>query len=260
MKLTILTENYAGSGFLAEHGLSYLIECDGQNILFDTGHTDVFLRNAHKLCLNIQDQVNTVVLSHGHWDHGDGLKYMKNKTLVTHPKSFMKRYRKVNNSYIGLNVNKMELEKKYDIIETKKYYHISDDIVFLGEIPRLNDFEAKMSAFIDQEGEADFVPDDSALAMIQDKSLIVVSGCAHAGICNTIEHAKKITGIDKVDTVVGGFHLKHNDTLTQKTIKYFKEQNIENVFPSHCTDLPALSAFYDAFGITFLKSGRILDL
>ena len=74
MKLTILTENVAGGIFSAEHGLSYLIECENNKVLLDTGHSDMFIRNAEKLNINLDD-VETVVLSHGHWDHGNGLKY-----------------------------------------------------------------------------------------------------------------------------------------------------------------------------------------
>jgi len=81
MKLTVLTENTASKNFLTEHGLSYLIEYNGKKILFDTGHSDVFLKNAKQLNINL-DEVETVVLSHGHWDHGNGLKHLKNKTLI----------------------------------------------------------------------------------------------------------------------------------------------------------------------------------
>ena len=84
MTLTVLTENSAGGSFLAEHGLSYFIEHDNMQLLFDTGHSDVFLRNAKNLNIDI-DQVETVILSHGHWDHGNGLKYLSRKKLITHP-------------------------------------------------------------------------------------------------------------------------------------------------------------------------------
>ncbi|MBK5208013.1 MAG: MBL fold metallo-hydrolase [Flavobacteriaceae bacterium] len=109
MKITILTENCAGAGFLAEHGLSYLIEHEGETILFDTGHTDVFIKNAYTLGVDIQKVVDMVVLSHGHWDHGDGLQYIDNKTLIAHPEVFIKRFRKKDNSNIGLKLSKSEI-------------------------------------------------------------------------------------------------------------------------------------------------------
>jgi len=258
MTITILTENYAGSEFLAEHGLSYLVELDGEKILFDAGHTDVFTKNAQKLGIDIQKEVNTVILSHGHWDHGDGLQYIENKTLITHPDAFKQRFRKHDHSNVGLKLSKSTIQHKFKLILTKEPYYISDNIVFLGEIPRLNDFEAKKTSFIDELGEPDFVLDDSALAIIQNNQFIVVTGCSHSGICNIIEYARIVTGINNVKSVIGGFHLKNRDLQTQHTINYLKKNNINKIYPSHCTELPALVAFYEVFNIEQLKTGTIL--
>ena len=106
LAITILTENVAGGKFLAEHGLSYLLEIDSEQILFDTGHSDVFLKNAERLGIEIKSNVQTVVLSHGHWDHGDGLRFLENKKLITHPASFLKRFRKADHSPVGLSFSK----------------------------------------------------------------------------------------------------------------------------------------------------------
>lgn len=259
MKLTVLTENTAGSKLLAEHGLSYLIEINNDKILFDTGNSDVFLKNAWQLGISIQDDIKTVVLSHGHWDHGDGLRFIENKTLILHPSAFMNRYRQRDRSYIGLAMTKKETENKFTIIESAKPYKINDSVIFLGEIPRLNKFEAKTTTFIDENDNPDFVPDDTALAIIKNNELIVVTGCSHAGICNIIDHAKKVTGIEHINTVIGGFHLKHNDTQTQNTIEYIRSQNIQNVYPSHCTELPALCAFSQKFKIKPVKTGMVFN-
>ena len=259
MKITVLTENCAGSGFLAEHGLSYLIEHEDEKILFDTGHTDIFIKNAKTLGINIQREVNTVVLSHGHWDHGDGLEHIHNKTLIAHPKVFMKRFRKNNNSNIGLKLSKGQIEKKFKLVLKEEPYYISDNIVFLGQIPRLNGFEAKTTNFIDELGEPDYVIDDSAIAVIQNNELIVITGCSHSGICNIIEYARKVTGINNVKSVIGGFHLKHKNLQTEYTVKFLKENNINKIYPSHCTELPALTSFYEEFNIEQLKTGMILN-
>ena len=92
MKLTVLNDNLAGRKYYAEQGLSFLIE-DEIKILFDVGHTDIFIRNAKLLDVSLDD-IDYVVLSHGHWDHGDGLKYIKDKKLICHPDCFIKRYKK----------------------------------------------------------------------------------------------------------------------------------------------------------------------
>lgn len=258
MKLFVLTENTAGSDFLAEHGLSYYIEYDGKRILFDTGHSEVYLRNAMKLGINLQTDTDIIILSHGHWDHGDGLQYINNKSLLTHPSAFIKRYHKNDNDNIGLKLSKKELEANFDLITTDKSYQITDSIFYLGEIPRLNDFEAQSTNFVDEEGNEDFVMDDSALSIIKEDGLIIVTGCSHSGICNIVEYAKKVCGIEKVEAVIGGFHLKRNDWQTENTIQYFKKNNIRKAYPSHCTELPALAALHNSLYTTQVKTGMVL--
>jgi 7,8-dihydropterin-6-yl-methyl-4-(beta-D-ribofuranosyl)aminobenzene 5'-phosphate synthase len=260
MKITVLTENAAGGNFFAEHGLSYLIQYDGKNILFDTGHSDVFLRNSAILGIDLPSVVDVIVLSHGHWDHGDGLRYIGNKVLITHPASFIKRYRRGGNRNIGLALSKSEIEKKFRLITSDKPYYITDKIIYAGGIPRSNDFESKETPFVDENGNDDFVPDDSALIMIKDNELIIISGCAHSGICNITDYAKKISKLEKVKLIMGGFHLKNKDEKTRKTVEYFKQCGIENIFPSHCTELPALCMFYEHFNIQQLKTGQVLTI
>ena len=257
MKLSILTENTASERFCAEHGLSYYIEHD-VNILFDTGHSDVFLQNAKKLNIDI-NKVDTVVLSHGHWDHGDGLRYISDKKLICHPDVFQKRYRKGGKENIGLKLERSELNDNFDIISTRKSYPISKNIIFLGEIPRLNSFESKETTFALEDNIDDFIIDDSGLVIKLNDEIIIISGCAHSGICNMIDYAKKVTGIDKIRAVIGGFHLKYNNQQTKETIKYLKSQDIAEMYPSHCTELAALSAFYEEFNIKQLKSGMVLN-
>lgn len=260
MKLTVLTDNVAGPGFLAEHGLSYLIEVKGKAILFDTGSTDVFLENGRRLGLDIPSTIDEIVLSHGHWDHGNGLRFLKNKTLIAHPDAFMKRYRQRNNSSIGLQLSIEELSQKFKVIASKKPVHIGDHIIFLGEIPRVTSFESKATGHIDGDGNPDFVPDDSALAIVENNELIVVTGCSHAGICNIIKHAMQVTGIGKVKTVIGGFHLKYNDKQTKMTVQCLKTSNVETIFPSHCTALDALCSFSSEYSIIQIKTGMVLIL
>jgi 7,8-dihydropterin-6-yl-methyl-4-(beta-D-ribofuranosyl)aminobenzene 5'-phosphate synthase len=258
MKLSVLTENTSSAGFTAEFGLSYFIEKDGKNILFDTGHTDIFLKNAEKLKLDIQ-KTDLVVLSHGHWDHGDGLKYLNSQNLLCHPAAFIKRYHKRDHSYIGLELSLEEVKQKFNLSISSKPWRISENVWFLGEIPRSNDFESQTTSFIDEKNDPDFVPDDSALAIIENNELIVITGCSHSGICNIVEYAKEVTGTNKLNTVMGGFHLKRNDDQTRKTIRYFKQQVVKNILPSHCTQLPALAAFYDEFKIKQVQAGMVFN-
>jgi 7,8-dihydropterin-6-yl-methyl-4-(beta-D-ribofuranosyl)aminobenzene 5'-phosphate synthase len=257
LEISILTENTASGKFFAEHGLSYYIKYDDE-ILFDTGHSDVFLQNAKMLNIDI-DKIKTVVLSHGHWDHGNGLKYIDNKKLICHPDVFRKRYRKNGDENIGLELSFNELKNKFDIFYTSLSYEVSKNIIFLGEIPRLNSFESQTTTFALENNSDDFITDDSGLVIKLDNEIVVISGCAHSGICNMIDYAKTITGINKIRAVIGGFHLKYNNVQTQETIKYLKKQDIKEMYPSHCTKLPALAAFHNEFHIKQLKAGMILN-
>ncbi|MBN2864015.1 MAG: MBL fold metallo-hydrolase, partial [Bacteroidales bacterium] len=135
---------------------------------------------------------------------------------------------------------------------------ITEKIFFLGEIPRLTDFESKKTSFVFEDGTPDYVMDDSALAFILPEGLFIVTGCGHAGVVNTFEHARRITGISNLCGIIGGFHLKEIDLQTKETIRYLKENKVKNIYPSHCTELPALSAFYMEFGIRQVKTGDIL--
>ena len=258
MKLTVLTENVANDRFLAEHGLSYLVEHDSARLLFDAGNSDVFLQNAARLSIDI-DSIDTVVLSHGHWDHGDGLAFLSGKRLICHPNAFAKRYSRLGKEEIGLSLSKEEIISRFDVQSSATPVFITKKIVFLGEIPRLNDFESQSTPFVDENLHEDFIPDDSALAVITENGLVVVSGCAHAGICNTIEHAKAVTGIGTVHAVIGGFHLLRADEQTARTIEYFHRNRVNKLLPSHCTQFPVLARFHAEFGSTQLKTGYVFE-
>lgn len=259
MKIQILTENVAGGKFLAEHGLSYLIEVDNEKILFDSGHSDVFIKNAKLLGIDLQKEISRVVLSHGHWDHGDGLKYIEDKELITHPSAFIGRFRKNDKVNIGLELSKNDIQNRFNLKLSSKPVKLNNSVYYLGEIPRQNSFESQSTRFVDESGESDFVPDDSALAIVIEDELIIVTGCSHSGICNITEYAKKVTGINRVRTIIGGFHLKYNNTQLSSTIHYLKQLKVQKIYPSHCTDLPALSSLHAEFGFSQVKTGLILS-
>jgi 7,8-dihydropterin-6-yl-methyl-4-(beta-D-ribofuranosyl)aminobenzene 5'-phosphate synthase len=259
MIISVLTDNHPGSHTPAEHGLSYFIEHDGKRLLFDTGQSEMFLRNAEAMRISMTN-TDMVVLSHGHFDHGDGIWNLTGGRLLCHPDCFIQRYRKLDHSYIGLKKSKDQFAGKFEIVTTVKPYKISEKILFLGEIPRLTDFESKTTSFVFEDGSQDYVMDDSALALILPEGLFVVTGCGHSGIVNTLEYAKKVTGIDSLFGIMGGFHLKGIDHQTKETIRYLKNNKVKHVLPSHCTDLPALTAFYENFGNSLVKTGNIYNL
>jgi 7,8-dihydropterin-6-yl-methyl-4-(beta-D-ribofuranosyl)aminobenzene 5'-phosphate synthase len=258
MKLSVLSENTASAHFTAEHGLSYFIEYDNKKILFDTGASNLFLKNAEKMDIDLS-QIDSVILSHGHWDHGNGLRYIKEKQLICHPEVFNKRYKKNEKENIGLAMSYEEINAQFSLTLSKEPINISPKIIFLGEIPFTFGFEERTTSFVLENGEIDFIRDDSALAIIINNELVIVSGCAHSGICNITEYAKDLTGIKKIKAVIGGFHLKHQNYQTKKTVDYLKDNNVQHVLPSHCTELPALSLFFKSFKIDQVKTGMVFN-
>ena len=259
MKISILAENAPGTYTGSEHGLSYLIEHDGRRILFDTGQSDLFLVNAEIMGVDINN-IDMIILSHGHYDHGNGLQYIKGGKLICHPGCFVKRYSKTGSKYIGLKNTLSEISARFELITTSDPYRISNKIIFLGEIPRTSSFESKQTGFILEDGKPDFVMDDSALALMLIEGVFVVTGCGHAGIVNTLEHAKKVSGEERIYGVMGGFHLKQEDKQTRETIDYLKENEVKYIYPSHCTALPALAAFHLNFGMDAVKTGQVFEL
>ncbi len=258
MKISILTDNNPGGNTGAEHGLSYFIEHEGTKILFDTGQSDLFLRNASIIGINVEER-DLIILSHGHFDHGNGLEHLTGGKMICHPDSFVKRYRTIDHTYIGLKNSRDEIAQKFDLITSRAPLSVSDTILFLGEIPRITDFESKQTSFSFEDGSPDFVADDSAIALQTEKGLFVITGCGHAGVVNTLEHARKVTGEQRIFGIMGGFHLKKRDRQTIETIHYLKENSVEHIIPSHCTALPALVAFAENFQIQTGKTGDNLS-
>ncbi|MEN8202087.1 MAG: MBL fold metallo-hydrolase [Bacteroidota bacterium] len=257
MKLVVFSDAKAMDGYGAEHGLSFLIEVDDQQTLFDTGASDLFLLNARKMGMDLSE-VDQIVLSHGHWDHGNGLPFLDNLPLICHPGCFVKRFRKSRHGELGLVLSQAEIEAKFELRTSTEALKLSEHLYFLGEVPRINDFEARSTKYLLENGEEDFIMDDSGLACITDKGLIVISGCAHSGICNIIQHAKAVTGIDRVEAVVGGFHLSVINEQTRRTIEFIRDIGVKRVLPSHCTRDPALGMFHEQFGVHELRAGMKL--
>ena len=219
---------------LTSHGFSLLLENNDLKILFDVGQDDLFIKNAESLNIDLKD-IDFIVLSHGHYDHSVGLKFFNDKVkLICHPDCVVWRKSKRTSVYNGIPFSKEELEAKFDVIFTKEPYFITKDIAFLGQIERKNKFECKKFPSILKDGSDDIALDDTGLIINTEKGLIVISGCGHSGICNTIEQAKKITNKSKVYAVIGGFHLKEIDDQVEKTIEYFKNEKINKLYLGHC--------------------------
>lgn len=250
VNLSVLADNNTkrDSHLIAEHGLSLYVECDGLKLLFDTGDTDVYLKNAAKIGINLR-AIDILALSHHHYDHVGGMKYFPVQSqkikLIAQKYAFYPRIDYPN------NLAKHEVIDNFDIISVDtEPLKLSENLIFLGEIPKLNDFEGKKNfksrKLILPSGELvdDFIADDTALTYKSSEGIIVITGCSHSGICNIIQYAvdivKKKWGISKVKTVIGGLHLINSaPNLLLKIIDFLKRKGIHEIYPCHCTDLNA---------------------
>lgn len=243
MKLTVLVDNntYIDEYYLGEPAVSYYIEDEGKKLLLDVGYSDIFFKNAEALGVNL-NEVDTIVISHGHDDHTKGLRYLSenddfnNISIVAHPEAFTKKI--YNDLEIGSPFSKEELNEKYNLILSKEPIKASKNITFLGEIPVTNDFENRkpVGKLVDYKGlKDDYIFDDTALVYKTGDGIYVITGCSHSGICNIIEYAKSVCKDDRVLGIIGGFHLFELSKRVEKTIEYLKKHNIKEFYPCHCT-------------------------
>ncbi|MGB2930187.1 MAG: MBL fold metallo-hydrolase [Desulfobacterales bacterium] len=264
--------NILGDTLLAEHGLSLLIAVtQGETkhtVLFDTGYTKVgVLHNIEQLRVNVEE-IESIVISHGHMDHTGSLYGILDKIpgtipLVVHPGAFeYPRYTRTPDGSTRLfprTLVKDELEQKnVEIVESKAPTLIADDMIMVtGEVERTTEFEKGMpNALIEKDGELvfdPFVDDQSIVVKLNGKGLVVISGCAHAGIINTIMFAQKTTGEKNIQAVLGGFHLSglFFEKIHDKTIAEFKNLNPQVLIPMHCTGWKAIQRLQEEFPSSF---------
>ncbi len=247
MKLKVLEDNntFIDEYYLGEPAVSYYIEDEGTRILFDTGYSDAFIKNAKSMNINL-NLIDKIIISHGHNDHTGGLKYLfkninnRNIELIAHPDCFNKKV--CDNEYIGTPMSKEELEKVCNLKLENNSLRISKNIIFLGEIPQINDFEKRESiGKCDKSGEMidDILKDDTAIVYKSKSGLFIITGCSHSGICNIIEYAKRVCNENRICGVIGGFHLLDVNERLNKTIQYFKTINPQYIYPCHCISLGA---------------------
>jgi len=263
MRLTTLCENTAGtSGMVAEWGWSIFVQTDGMNILVDTGGGFAAVRNADKLGIDLKT-TDKILLSHSHADHTGGLREILGRTkhpeVIAHPAVWLPKLKKGNSEkspvYNGIPFAREELEKFAPLTFSERPVSFSENIMTTGEIPRTTVFETIESHFLVKKDGAlkqDDFPDDLALICKTEKGLVIVLGCAHRGIINTIQHARQLTGEQTVHTVLGGTHLyTKSDIQIDQTIRALKTMGVQNIGVSHCTGLRAAMRLAEAFGDHF---------
>jgi 7,8-dihydropterin-6-yl-methyl-4-(beta-D-ribofuranosyl)aminobenzene 5'-phosphate synthase len=258
---------------LAEHGLSLLVvvKVGGKthHILFDCGYSKVGVpHNVEMLGIEL-GKLEAIVLSHGHMDHTGALYPIaeslgRSIPLVLHPDAFLSP------RYFGLEdgrkltfpqtLSRHEMETRgIEVIERRSPSLVAEGaIAVTGEIERVTDFEKGLpNALVERNGklEHDGILDDQSLVIkLKGKGLLVISGCGHAGIINTMLYAQKITGITTIHAVLGGFHLQGPafEPIVERTIAEFKAIKPKVAVPMHCTGWAAIKRFSEEFPSSFV--------
>ncbi|PKL65379.1 MAG: MBL fold metallo-hydrolase [Methanomicrobiales archaeon HGW-Methanomicrobiales-3] len=277
LSLVVLIDNTAGTDrdLGGEAGLSFFIETGGKKILFDTGLSGLFLSHAEKLGISLRD-LDFLVFSHGHNDHTGGLatlarhfsetapdgRKMHVPEIITHPRSFWLKEKEGKKN--GSAVSEKEVRKIFPVNLSEKPVWITDDLVFLGEIPRRfafegGDLENRTIQHPDGKIEPDYLLDDTALAFRSDTGLVIITGCSHAGICNITEYAREVCGEAHVRDIIGGLHLiRPGPKRLQKTGKYLNRLHLDSLHACHCTSLPAKTALADYCSLGEVRVGTNL--
>jgi 7,8-dihydropterin-6-yl-methyl-4-(beta-D-ribofuranosyl)aminobenzene 5'-phosphate synthase len=265
IKITTLSENTASApDLLAEWGFSALIEIDSLSILLDTGLSTSAVHNVGILGIDLK-KINRIVLSHGHFDHTGGLQNVLQRTrkkieIIAHPNFGGEKYsRQMDNSYryIGIPFQRPVLESLGASFNmSRDPVRITDDILTSGEIPEITEYEEiePNRFFIKEEGELkpDTLADDMALIINTKPGLVVILGCGHRGLINTLRHAQKLTRRQEIRMVVGGCHLIGTSSeRVRLTLAALKEMDVQKIGVSHCTGLPAAAIMSQELGDRF---------
>lgn len=257
-KITILVNNQAGNGLIAEHGFSMWIETADKHLLFDTGQGTALEKNAAFLGIDLT-ATDILVLSHGHYDHTGGvstcLRAAGKAELYCHPGAVLPRYSIRNGMTRSLQMPPETL-LVIDKLPTGQVHWVqhpllvTDTIGLTGPIPRETDFETTSEPFfLDTKGlRQGPIDDDLALWIRTKQGLIVCVGCAHAGLKNTLNHVQRLNNGLRIRAVIGGFHLLNAEEIhIERTIAALRIVAVDKVVPCHCTGEHAIAQLSTAF-------------
>lgn len=246
VRITILVDDRAGPGLAPEHGLALWVEAAGKRVLFDTGQGGAFLENAGKLGIDLAT-ADVVVLSHGHYDHTGGLaaalSLARLAKVYLHPSALGAKYSFHRGAARMIGMPEGSRAALSNLPEERRFYarqasEIVRGLGLTGQIPRTSGFEDVAGPFyLDGAGTVpDGLEDDLAMWIDTPKGLVVMTGCAHAGLVNTLGHVRRISGRDRIRAVIGGFHLGGASGLRlARTAEALRALEPDRIVPGHCT-------------------------
>ncbi len=259
VSVTVLVDNMAGGdSVLGEWGLSFLIETDQHQILLDAGGGQVFLGNARALDVNL-GKTDAIVISHEHGDHtgglGDALNACGPVDLFVHPAGFETRYWKLQTGALAHRLpfsREQLLPRVRKLTETIAPTRIPGGLMVTGQIPRVTDFEdtgVREYAFLDEKMTTpDPILDDQALFFRVPEGVVILLGCGHAGLVNTMAYVSELTGEQRIYAVMGGTHLLGaSPARMQKTVEALRKYDVQKIMLSHCTGVKAYSELAGVF-------------
>jgi 7,8-dihydropterin-6-yl-methyl-4-(beta-D-ribofuranosyl)aminobenzene 5'-phosphate synthase len=272
IRIRILVDNNVSAGLVEEHGFSALIEVSGHSILFDTGQGKALTPNTAKLSCDLR-RIDTLVLSHGHYDHSGAVSQVLQNAPITrvfcHAGSLLTRYsicpgeapRKIS---MPIPEMKALLDlPAYQVQWLTAQRLIFPDVGITGPIPRTHPCEDTSGPFyLDAEGRhPDLIVDDMAMWVNTSRGLIIIFGCCHSGLVNTVEHIRSASGVERVFGLIGGLHLVNaSRERLAATCSALRTWNPDFVVPCHCTGDEAMAFLRDELGSKVTQGYAGLDL
>jgi 7,8-dihydropterin-6-yl-methyl-4-(beta-D-ribofuranosyl)aminobenzene 5'-phosphate synthase len=264
MTIFTLVENSVNKlGLIAEHGLSFLIATPAGDILFDTGQGRALIPNARRMGIDLR-KITGIVLSHGHCDHTGGFSGLMAeigpRPVFAHPSAFSRKFSNKTGEIrsIGIPESREGLERGgMRLRPSTEPSEVAPGVLATGPIPRVTDFEQVPPHFhtAARDGSGlvqDLLEDDQALILDQRGGPVVVLGCGHSGIVNTLLYATELTNTKRFSLVIGGTHLIDADEARLGwTLDSLRQFEITRIAPCHCTGTRGQFALWQRFGTAF---------